>query len=124
MFLENKQDQVDWENYYDFCERYNFRIFADAMNSISVNYLGVKVSNPAITTESIYAEKIMHSVLYDDDYIYNAGEGKWRGRLHLIKSLFKNRWKYKEIYHQSVWEQLWWYFTGFIFHTEKTDNRL
>lgn len=120
MFLVKKQDQVDWEKFYDFCDRYNYRIFADAMNSISVKYLGVRVSNPAITTESIYAEKIMHSALYDNDYIYNAGEGKWRGRLHLIKSLFKNRWKYKDIYRQSVWEQLWWYFTGFLFHTDKS----
>lgn len=120
MFLRHNQDKVNWKDFYDFCDRHHFRVFADAMNAICVKHLGVVITNPLVITESKYAEKILSSALYDDDYIYNAGEGKWKGRAHLIKSMFIHRWKYEEIYQQSVWKQLWWYITGFLFHTEKS----
>jgi len=118
MFLLKEQDKVDWEQFYVFCERHHLHRFADAITAICVKYLGIQINNSVITTDSLYADKILHSALYDDDYIYGAGESRWGGRWHLVKSLFKYRWKYEEIYQQSVWKQLWWYFTGFLFHTE------
>lgn len=120
MFLQKEQDNVDWSGFYAFCDRHHLRRFADAITAISVKYLGVKISNPKIATKNPYAEKIVLSALYDNDYIYGVGESLWGGRWHLVKSLFKHRWKYEEIYQQSVWKQLWWYITGFLFHTEKT----
>lgn len=122
MFLQNEQEKVNWKQFYAFCDRHHLRRFADAITSICVKHLGIQINNSEITTESPYADKILQSALYDDDYIYGAGESRWGGRWHLVKSLFKYRWKYEEIYQQSVWKQLWWYFTGFLFHTEKTEN--
>lgn len=119
MFLKKEQNRVDWSAFYAFCERHHLRRFADAATEICVKYLGVKLENPSIVASSQYTERIVNSMLYDDDYIYNAGEGRWGGRIHLIKSMFKYRWKYEDIYQQSVWKQPWWYFTGFLFHTEK-----
>lgn len=120
MFLKKEQNRVDWPAFYAFCERHHLKRFADAATEICVKYLGVKLETPSIVANSPYTEKIVNSMLYDDDYIYNAGKGKWGGRIHLIKSIFKYRWKYEDIYQQSVWKQLWWYFTGFLFHTEKS----
>ena len=118
MFLQKEQDNVDWEQFYTFCERHHLRRFADTITAICVKHLGIQINNSVITTESPYADKILQSALCDDDYIYGACETRWGGRWHLVKSLFKYRWKYEEIYQQSVWKQLWWYFTGFLFHTE------
>lgn len=118
MFLKKEQNNVDWKSFYEFCERYHFRRFADAMTVISVKYLGITVDNPQITSESPYVEKILNSTLYDEDYIYNSGENTWKGRFHVIHSLFKYKWKYNEIYQESVFKQLWWYVSGYLFHTE------
>ena len=120
MFLQEEQNKVNWEQFYAFCDRHHLLRFANAITAMCVKYLGVQITNPDITTKSPYADKILHSALYDDDYIYGVGESRWGGRWHLVKSLFKYRWKYEEIYQQSVWKQLWWYFTGFLFHTEKS----
>ncbi len=120
MFLKQEQDKVDWVQFYAFCDLHHLRRFADAITAICLKQFGIQITNSFITTDSPYADKILHSILYDDDYIYVAGESPWGGRLHLLKSLFKYRWKFDEIYQQSVWKQLWWYFTGFLFHTEKT----
>lgn len=119
MFLNKEQENVDWEQFYAFCDRHHLHRFAEAITAICVNYLGVKILTSAISLDSPYSDRILKSALYDDDYIYSSGEGRWTGRVHLIKSMFKYRWKYEDIYQQSIWKQLWWYISGFIFHTER-----
>ncbi len=118
MFLNKHQNDIDWQHFYEFCERHHLRRFADAVTVISVDYLGVKITNPEISTTSKNAERILHSVLYDEDYIFSSGESSWQNRLHIIKNLFIYRWKYEEIYQQSIYKQLWWYASGFLFKTE------
>lgn len=118
MLLEKHQNDVDWKQFYDFCERCHLKRFADAATTICLKYLGVKVLNPDIVTNSPYADKILDSALYDDDYVFGSGEGSWHNRWHLVKNLFRYRWKYEEIYEESVWRQLWFYATGYLFHTE------
>lgn len=119
MFLKKEQNNVDWKAFYEYCDRYHFRRFADAMTAISAEYLGVIIENTDITKEIPYMEKILRSTLYDDDYIYNANETIWQSRWHVIKSLFKYSWKYEEIYQECIFKQLWWYASGYLFHTEK-----
>lgn len=118
MFLKAHQNDVEWDVFYAFCERNHLRRFADAMTGIAVNYLGINISNYEIISESSYADKIMQSALYDEDYVFGSGKGNWYNRFHLIRNLFHYRWKYEEVYQTSAWKQLWWYATGFIFKTE------
>ena len=118
LFLKNNQEEVDWEAFYGFCERNHLRRFADAMTAIVVKYLGVKILDPVVVYDSPYADKIMKSALYDEDYVFGSGKGSWYNRWHLVRNMFHYRWKYEEIYQTSVWKQLWWYVTGFIFKTE------
>ena len=118
MLLEKHQNDVDWKRLYEFCERCHLKRYADAATTICLKYLGVKVLNPDIVTNSPYADKIHDSALYDDDYVFGSGEGSWHNRWHLVKNLFRYRWKYEEIYEESVWLQLWFYASGYLFHTE------
>lgn len=118
MLLEKHQNDVDWKRFYEFCERCHLKRFADAATEICVKFLGVKVSNPDIITNSSFADKILDSALYDDDYVFGSGEGSWHNRWHLVKNLFHYRWKYEDIYEESVWRQLWFYASGYLFHTE------
>lgn len=118
MFLNKHQDDVDWPQFYSFCERYHLCRFADAATAICVEHFGIIITNPAITTTSPYADKILHSALYDDDYVFGSGKSGWHNRWHLIKNLFHYRWKYEEIYETSPWRQLWYYATGYLFKTE------
>ena len=118
MFLKAHQDDVDWVNFYGFCERNHLRRFADAMTHIAAKFIGVKMSNPAILTDSPYAEKILHNALYENDYVFSSGENGWKNRWHIVTNLFKYRWKYEDVYQMSIYKQLWFYITGFIFKTE------
>lgn len=118
MLLEKHQNDVDWKRFYNFCDCCHLKKFADVSTAICVKYLGVKVLNPDIATNSPYADKILDSALYDGDYVFGSGEGSWHNRWHLVKNLFRYRWKYEDIYEESVWRQLWFYASGYLFHTE------
>lgn len=118
MFLKRHQEDVDWKSYYVFCERHHLRRFADALTAICEKHLGLQIRNTDITIDDTFTEKIIDSIFNDDDYIYSEGEGGWKERWHVIGNLFRYRWKYEEIYQQSIWKQLWWYASGYIFKTE------
>ena len=120
MLLEKHQDDVDWKRFYAFCERCHLKRFADAATTICVKYLNVNLNDNlnGCYKESPYADKILDNALYDDDYVFASGEGSWHNRWHLVKNLFRYRWKYEEIYEESVWRQLWFYVSGYLFHTE------
>lgn len=118
MFLKAHQNDVDWGSFYGFCERNHLTRFADAMNHIAANYIGVQIANPVIVKDSPYAERILENALYEEDYVFGSGDGSWHNRWHLVRNLFHYRWKYEEIYETSIYKQLWWYVSGFIFRTE------
>lgn len=118
MFLKAHQNDVDWGSFYGFCERNHLTRLADAMNHIAANYIGVQIANPVIVKDSPYAERILENALYEEDYVFGSGDGSWHNRWHLVRNLFRYRWKYEEIYETSPWKQLWWYTTGYLLKTE------
>ncbi len=118
MFLKRDSDKVDWNEFYRICDKYHFRRFADVMNDIAVHYLGVELNCTGITTTSPFTDRVLHSTLYDMDYVFNTGKGGWSNRLHIVKNLVKYRWKYHQIYQRSVLKQLMYYIIGFFLKTE------
>ncbi len=118
MFLKRDADKIDWLEFYRESGKFHLRRFVDVATDIAVNLLGVRVSNPSIITKSRYTSKVIHSTLYDKDYVFSSGEGGWANRWHIVTNLFKYRWKYHQIYEHSIFRQLWFYASGYIFKTE------
>ena len=115
VFLKNEQDKVDWEKYNDFCKRYRLDRFAAVMNYISSEYLDVQPQVPDIHVDGRYAERILQSTLYDDDYLFNSGKSDWAVRWLLVKNMLtRDKWKYRDIGQQNVWMQLWHSSMGFL----------
>ncbi len=118
MFLKKHQSDVDWPSFYEFCGRYHLDRFADVVTSIAKEYLGIQITKDSIRSESPFTERVLHSALYDNDYVFGSGKGNWHNRFHLIRNLWAYRWKYRDIYQMSPLRQLWYYTTGFVFKTE------
>ena len=118
MFLRREQSRIDWPRFYALCDEFHFRRWVDALSDIAVHRLGVAVTVPGVTVDSPYADRILHSALYDKDFVFSSGKGGWANRLHLVTNMFKYSWKYHRIYQESVLKQLWFYASGFIFKTE------
>lgn len=116
VFLKKEQDKVDWKQYNDFCKRYKLDKFAAVMNYIASEYLGVQLNSSDIKADGTFAEKILQSTLYDDDYLFNSGKSDWTVRWLLVKNMLtKDKWKYRDIAQQNVWIQLWQSSIGYIF---------
>ena len=118
MFLKRDADKINWPEFYALCEKFHLRRFADVTTDIAMNFLGVKIDNPELVTNSPYTAKVIHSTLYDRDYVFGSGQSGWANRWHIVRNLFKYRWKYNDIYQRSILWQLWWYAIGFVFKTE------
>ena len=119
MFLKKDGDKVDWEEFYKICDKFHFRRFADVMTDIAVRYLGVDISGFKVqVSESPYTDKVLQSTFNDKDYVFGSGQSGWANRWHIVRNLFKYRWKYHEIYQRSIIWQLWWYAVGYVFKTE------
>lgn len=115
MFIKRDADKVDWKEFCKICDMFHFRRFADVMNDIAANLLGVEFE---LATASPYTEKVLRSTLYDKDYVFGSGQSGWANRWHIVRNLFKYRWKYHDIYQHCVFRQLWYYGIGFILKTE------
>lgn len=115
VFLQKEQNKVDWPQCNDFCKRYKLDRFAAVMNSIASEYLGVQLNSSDIKVDGAFAEKIMQSTLYDDDYLFNSGRSNWTVRWLLVKNMLtRDKWKYRDIAQLNVWMQLWQNCMGFI----------
>lgn len=119
MFVKAHQEEVDWKELHAMCKDFKLDRFLNVMNAIAVEVFGVEKKTTDMVCESPYVVKVMNSILYDDDYIFNSTEGKWRQRVHIVSNMIKYRWKYRDICQQSIVSQLWTSVVGFIFRTEK-----
>lgn len=118
MFVNKHQADIDWNELHRQCEHYKLNRFLIAMNAIAVDFFGVEKNADGMLCESPYKDRMLTSILYDDDYIFNTVEGDWKQRFHIVYNMIKYRWKYRDIAQQSVIKQLWTNLMGFILKTE------
>lgn len=121
MFVKVHQEEVDWKALHAMCVEFKLDRFLSVMNAIAVEVFGVERKAMEMVCESPYVEKVMNSILYDDDYIFNTTEGNWQQRFHIVSNMIKYRWKYRDICQQSIISQLWTSVVGFMFRTEEND---
>ena len=115
MFLKAEQDNVDWNTFNEFCEKYRFERFAAVMNHIANTYFAVELKCPGIITDETYSKKVIESTLYDDDYLFNSGKGNWTVRWLLVKNMLtRDRWKYLDVAQENVWKHLWENVKGYL----------
>ena len=106
LLLRAEQNNIDWEEFYKWTDRMNMTRFADALTAISVEHLGLEITNPAIHTTSPYAERILHDTLYHSEGVFNKKASAWLKRLMLVRNKLSYGWKYHKIYQKSILVEL------------------
>lgn len=105
LLLKAEQNNIDWESFYRWCDRMNMMRFANALTAISVNYLGLKISNNSIIVESPYMDIVLDDTLNQENNVFNKGYSSWRARFVQVRNRFSFVWKYHKIYQKSMlWE--------------------
>lgn len=119
MFIEKEQDNLDWERFYSICEEYDLRKFVDCATALAVEIFNIKITNPKIVAKSGYSERVLDSVLNEDNAVFSQNVGAWRKRFMLIRNLFASRWKYKAFSSTGIVAKFASLVWGYITHPEE-----
>ena len=119
MFIEKEQENLDWERFYSICEEYDLRKFVDCATALAVEIFNIKITNPKIVVTSPYAERVLDSVLNDDNAVFSQNVGAWRKRFMLVRNLFASRWKYKAFSSTGILAKFVSLVWGYITHPEE-----
>ena len=115
LFLAKEQDSLDWERFYALCEEFEMRAFVDCSTAVAIKVFNIEITNPKIVVESPYTERVLDSILNDDDAVFSQSVGKWRTRLMLVRNLFASKWKYEAFANTGIIAKFvslaWGYFT-------------
>lgn len=117
-FVQQHQQNIDWNELHRVCEKMKLNRFLEVMNTIAVKNFGVEKCVDAMRCDSPYVEKVMDSILFDNDYIFSKGQGKWAERFNIVTNMIKYRWKYRDICEESIIKRFMIRIFGFIFKTE------
>lgn len=93
MVLNTYANKLDWEQWKHICKDYGMLSFGCAMSRLANKICGVK-----IPFECEWDDEADCRLL--DDVLYRTTSGSvqrsnWQVRIDLVKSIFKNRWKYR-----------------------------
>jgi len=102
LLLNAEQDNINWEEFYHWADKMHMTRFADALTTISVKYFGLEITNPAIHTTSLYAERVLEDTLFKSEGLFNKGYSAWKSRFVQVQNKLASGWKYHKIYQKSV----------------------
>ena len=97
---------IDWQKFKEIISVKDIKMlrFAEIMSVISHKYLGAAM--PDIFTmnkdSEILAEKVLQSILNDNNSLYNHNYSNWQCRMMMIKNFLVGDWKYKEFSEESA----------------------
>lgn len=104
LFLKAEQDNVDWESFWQWCDRMHYTRFVQCLNYICDCYLGVQIAAFAVAedkTTKRLAARILQDI-FEGDSLYTKGYKGLRFRLALAGTYFKSMWKFHQVYQQSA----------------------
>lgn len=117
LLLKAEQNNINWHEFYEWSDKLHMTRFADALTAISVEYLGLEISNPDIHTASPYTYRVLEDTLFKSEGLFNKGYSAWKARWMLVRNKISFGWKYHKIYQKSILLEL--IKNGFAFLFEK-----
>jgi hypothetical protein len=115
MLLKAEQNNINWEEFYEWSDRMHMTRFANALTAISVKHFDLEITNPQIVTTSPYADLILEDTLFRSEGLYNKECSAWRKRILLVKNKLSFAWKYHKIAQKSVIVELMRSVFAFLF---------
>lgn len=119
LFLREEQNNLDWERFYALCEEYDMRAFVDCSTAIAVEVLGIEITNPRIIVESPHTERVLTSIIRDEDAVFSQHIGAWRKRAMLVRNIFASKWKYKAFSKRGFFATFLSLVWGYLTHPEE-----
>ncbi len=114
MLLRKQGNNVNWEQFSRYCEKYGLKYFADTMTRLSAKYFGITIpTNYALKQDDYRDSILMESIMH---YTQHHGSGNiWYSRIKFLIKIYSNRKRYKLFSDKSMVSELWKWIYGFCF---------
>ena len=102
-FVKAESRNVDWDNFWHWCERMHYTRFVQCLNYICINQLGLDVhAFPVNNDEETkrLSSRILKDI-FEGESLYRKGYSGLRFRVALAFSYFKSMWKFRKVYQYS-----------------------
>lgn len=105
-FLKVEQEQVNWSLVYTEMDKCHLRKFADMLTYLCVIYLGVEITNPAITytLEKPMAEIVLYDILNEEHVVTKESFVK---KMKRVFCRFQRMWRFRCLANENYLTLIW-----------------
>lgn len=101
LLLKTEHNNINWDQFYYWCDKLHYTTFAKSLTSISIIYFGLNISNEKVLSDDKYNKKILNDI-FESQGVYNKGYSLWKRRFVLLGRSIASLWKYHQIYKKSL----------------------
>lgn len=104
LLLKKEQENIDWDNFWMWCDKMKYSKFVGCLNYICEHQLGMDLPscvNQHRLVESHLPKKILDD-MFEEDSLYSKGYKGLHFRMMMIGRYFKNFWKFHEIHERNA----------------------
>lgn len=104
-FVKAEHQNIDWENFWEWCERMKYTRFVMCLNHICVHYLGIELPAEVYKQGDAKVATLSERIL-DDIFggysLYTQNHSGLMHRVMIIKSYLKGLWKFHEVHQRNA----------------------
>lgn len=104
LFLKGEQNNIDWTEFWSWCDRMRFTEFVSCLNALCVKYLNLALRDSATSRITAATDRLSERLfgdIIDGETLYNKGHSAWQARAGLVVNFFRSSWKYRKFLHTS-----------------------
>lgn len=104
LLLKKEQENIDWDNFWMWCDKMKYSKFVRCLNYICEHQLGMDLPscvNQHRLVESHLPKKILDD-MFEEDSLYSKGYKGLHFRMMLVGRYFKNLWKFHEVHERNA----------------------
>ena len=99
-FVNAERENVDWDEFYKWCEMVGAARFVAALNAVCAEYLGLDLSGTSLVSDDRFASRMLIDTLEGGARI-SGMSSLWRQRMAKIRNIIASRWKFNEVYDRN-----------------------
>ena len=107
LFVERQGREVDWTWFRRVADEYGLLRFAEVLTLLAVRFLGVKENIfPVDAALDPLADRVLYNTLYERRHLNDTLISAWPRRFRIVKNMYLDRWKYREVCQQNIWREI------------------
>lgn len=114
LFLKREGQRVDRAAFDAAARANDLHLFAATLTAICTRRLGIELPDVVIEPDERFADRVLDDIYDCSEQLYTGERGKWRLRAALLRNIYRNRWKFNDLYGRHYLGEIARYAYGFL----------